>query len=121
VRRAVPALLLSVCIMCQVTSVILLKNAANSLGAFSILHVVQNPFYLASLFVLGVQAVIWPFVLRRLPLFVVYSGMALAYPGILLVGFLVFHEPVRAGNLVGTALIVLGVVVFMAGREKSNA
>lgn len=115
-----PILILCICLVCQVASVILLKRTALSLQHFSLIQVATNPFYLTALCFLGVQALLWPLVLRRLPLFLVYSLMVLSYPGILLASFLVFHESPSLMNLLGAALIIFGVVTFAVEGKRPH-
>jgi drug/metabolite transporter (DMT)-like permease len=94
------------------------KFAALSMPHFSAAAVVSNHYYLLSILCLIVQAVCWPFVLRRYSLSFAYFYMSASYVGILLMSALVFHEPVTALNATGAALIIIGVNIVVRGRSE---
>lgn len=78
----------------------------------ALLYVVVNPWYMAVLVSLGLQAVTWVLVLRRLPLSFAYPFMSLIFPLNLFAAYFLFHESVSAFNLAGTAFILAGVVIL---------
>lgn len=102
---------------CQILSLIFGKMAAVGIREFTPAGIARAwPFWL-SLMCLGLQALVWPLVLRRLPLFrsyLVMSGVYLAIPG---VSWLVFHERVSSGNLVGALIIMVGIVTLLTGSQ----
>ena len=70
---------------------------------------------------LGVYALGWQQVLKRLPLTVAYAASkAVVFLWMLVFGALLFHERVSARQLVGCVLLMAGVVLF-ALSEKEGA
>lgn len=78
--------------------------------------VLGNPAYLLSLFFLGLQALVWQLALRRFPLAWAYFFNSFLYILILLAGHLFFAEPVSAGNIAGTLLIIAGIAVLVRAK-----
>ena len=71
---------------------------------------------------LGVYALGWQQVLKRLPLTVAYAtSKAIVFVWMLLFGALLFHETVSVKQLLGCALAVAGVVLFVrADAEEAG-
>ena len=71
---------------------------------------------------LGVYALGWQQVLKRLPLTVAYAtSKAVVFLWMLLFGALLFHERVSPRQLLGCALLMAGVVLFaLAEKEDGN-
>lgn len=101
----------------QVLTMILGKVAALRLRSFTLQEVAHNGPYLASLACLACQAVTWPQALRRFPLFWAYMFMSAIFLAIPVVSALFFHEPVTSRNLLGSAVIMAGMAVLLAGGE----
>jgi drug/metabolite transporter (DMT)-like permease len=70
-----------------------------------------NLYLIAGICLLGMSTLLWIWVLRLLPLSLAYPFMALAFIIVPLLGHFLLHEPLAWRNLVGGALIALGVVV----------
>ena len=96
------------------------KQAALAQTGVPIRHFVLNPFYLASVACLILQALIWPLVLRRCPLGFAHGVNSLNYVSILAVSYLVFSEQVTVQNFLGVALIVAGVWVWARDMRAST-
>ena len=105
----------------QLGSVVLGKFASLSISHFDAAGVLLNPFYLSSLGCLGLQAITWPLVLRRLPLFYSYLLMSAIYPGIMAVSVAIFREKVTPMNYIGSILIMAGILLFVSGRKEARA
>ena len=71
---------------------------------------------------LGVYALGWQQVLKRLPLTVAYAtSKAVVFLWMLVFGALLFHERVSVRQLLGCALLMAGVVLFaLAEKEDGN-
>lgn len=74
---------------------------------------VLNPWYIAMLAALVLQALCWPLVLRRVPLSVAYPCMGLVFPLNLFFAWWGLQEPVGWGHIMGTTLILAGVGVVL--------
>jgi drug/metabolite transporter (DMT)-like permease len=107
-------------LVCQVLSLILSKVAALRMHSFSLLGILHNGPYFASILCLGLQAIIWPLALRRLPLLKAYLFMSGLYIFIPPIAFFYFHEPVTGRNLLGSLVIMTGIgMLLTGGRDQS--
>lgn len=69
---------------------------------------------------MGVYAVGWQQVMKRMPLTVAYANKAVTVAWGILWGSVFFNEPVTAGKLAGSLLVVAGVVCYAAGEGKDG-
>lgn len=70
---------------------------------------------------LGVYALGWQQVLKRLPLTVAYAtSKAVVFLWMLLFGALLFHERVSPRQLLGCALLMAGVVLFALSEKEDE-
>jgi drug/metabolite transporter (DMT)-like permease len=70
-----------------------------------------NGYLFAGVTVLGCSTLLWTWILRWVPLNAAYPYMALAFVFVPLICFLLLGEPMSWKQLLGTVLIVAGVVV----------
>lgn len=75
------------------------------------LAVAASPWVAGGLALYALGALLWLAVLARLDLSMAYPFVALGFVLTMLIGALVFNEPVGAARIAGTALIVAGVLV----------
>lgn len=74
--------------------------------------------YCGIIAVLGIYALAWQQIIKRIPLTTAYANKAVTVVWGLVWGLLIFHESITPGKLVGAALVVTGVVLFStADRE----
>lgn len=95
---------------------VLLKLAAMNLRNEGGNGIAVGPFFVSwqlpvGVAVLGVSALLWVWVLRSMPLNVAYPFMALAFIFVPLLSYFLLSEPLAWKHLVGTLLIVAGVVI----------
>lgn len=77
--------------------------------------------YLAAMVLcLGIYALGWQQILKRLPLTVAYTNKAVTLVWSLVFGVLVFHESVSVKQLIGCALAVAGVVLFVRPEKGES-
>ena len=72
-------------------------------------------FYLAELLVLGVYALLWQQMIKRIELSVAYTNRAMALLWSLLWAVILFHDRVTVKNAAGVALVILGTVIVNSG------
>ena len=79
-------------------------------------------FFGGEFVLLGIYALGWQQILKRLPLTVAYTNKAVTLVWSLLFGVLLFHERVGIRQILGCALVVAGVVLFVRadGEEGSH-
>lgn len=68
--------------------------------------------------VLGIYAIGWQQVIKRMPLTAAYANKAVAIVWGLVWGFLLFHETVSLGKVIGAAIVLGGVVLFSLADDK---
>ncbi len=68
--------------------------------------------YGAIILLLGVYAIGWQQVIKRIPLTTAYANKAVTVVWGLVFGALVFREGLTPGKLIGAAVVIAGVVLF---------
>jgi drug/metabolite transporter (DMT)-like permease len=76
-----------------------------------------DPYFFGSVAFLAVNGLVWPFVLRRIPLSRAYPFTAFIPPLNLVAAAFVLGEPVGGLHVLGMALVAVGVWI-LAGRER---
>lgn len=61
---------------------------------------------------LGVYAVLWQQVIKRMPLSMAYMFKGTSLIFVLLISALLFGESITTNNLIGSAVIVFGIVLY---------
>ena len=70
----------------------------------------------AAVGVLGIYAVLWQMILKRVPLSVAYPFRSLGVVyGLAIAGF-AFHEPITWQNMLGGAIVMLGLFIMTTGK-----
>ncbi len=68
-------------------------------------------FYGLEIFILGVYAIIWQQVIKRLNLAVAYSFKATALIWTLVWGLFIFNETINATKIIGVAIVIIGIII----------
>lgn len=61
---------------------------------------------------LGIYAIGWQQIIKRLPLTTAYANRAVAVVWGIIWGFLIFGEGVTMAKLIGAAVVIMGVILF---------
>ena len=79
--------------------------------------------YAGIIALLGLYAIGWQQILKRLPLTTAFSNKAVTIVWGIIWGMLFFSEPISLGKCIGALLIIAGVVLFSIadGETESNA
>lgn len=88
---------------------------ASGLSPTSLLSVAFNPLVLLGLACYGLSMVVWLGVLSKMPVSSAYPFVALAIVLTSLLGRILFHDAFTLPKIIGTLLIVSGVVVLAKG------
>lgn len=75
-------------------------------------------FLLLVVFVMGIYAVLWQLVLKRVPLSQAYLFKSMSIVFSLFFAWSLFHEVITTKNLVGCALIIAGIMV--SARQQTS-
>lgn len=70
--------------------------------------------------ILVIYALGWQQILKRLPLTVAFANKAVTLVWSMVFGALLFHEQIRLNQLIGCALAVAGVVLFVQPDEEAE-
>ena len=70
-------------------------------------------FFGGEFVLLGIYALGWQQILKRLPLTVAYTNKAVTLVWSMVFGVLLFHEQIRLKQVIGCALAVAGVILFV--------
>lgn len=70
-----------------------------------------NPFLMVAVVMYAATILIWIYVLRTLPLSVAYPITALSYVIVPCLSYLLLHEKISAQTALGSAVIILGVII----------
>ena len=77
-------------------------------------------FYGGALVLLGVYALGWQQVIKRMPLSAAYANKAVTVIWGIVAGALLFGEGITAGKIIGALLVMAGVVLFAFTDEKAD-
>jgi drug/metabolite transporter (DMT)-like permease len=78
-------------------------------------------YYGGIIFLLGIYAIFWQQIIKRLDLTMAYANRAVAVVWGILWGFLLFSENITIGKIVGALLIIAGIVLFcFSNSEKED-
>ena len=75
-------------------------------------------FYLGLLMILGIYAIGWQQIIRRLPLSLAFAHKSVTIIWGMLWGILFFQENLSLGKCVGILLIVVGICLFEKAEES---
>lgn len=84
----------------------------------TILHIIL--FYGLSLMMLGIYAIIWQQVLKRMELTVAFSNKGITIIWGLIFGTIFFKEKVTIGMIIGSMIVIAGIVFMMKEKENIN-
>lgn len=75
-------------------------------------------FYVASIFTLGIFAILWQKLLKKFDLSKVYVFKATTIIWGMLFGYMIFHENINYQMIIGALITVIGVIVII--REEKQ-
>lgn len=114
IKQYIPLHLL---LMVYSLSGVFLKNASNA-SFFSPSFFLN---YAAVILVLGIYAIGWQQVIKRMPLTSAYANRAVSVIWAAVWGFVFFKETIQPVQFIGIFLVMIGIVLFaFADQEKPN-
>ena len=76
--------------------------------------------YALVIFILGVYAVIWQQILKKLPLNLAYANKSLTLAWGMLLGAVVFDEAITVPKVIGAATVLIGVILMVGGSSSKK-
>ena len=77
--------------------------------------------YGLQIFILGVYAILWQQVLKRMNLNFAYANKSLTLVWGMLFGFFVFKESISLFNILGAAIVLIGVIIMVTDEKNTDA
>jgi len=77
-------------------------------------------WYLFIFLLLGLYAVVWQQIIKRMPLTKAYANRAIAVVWGIIWGLLFFKESITTGKIAGAVLIIAGIVMFAYSGERKK-
>ena len=74
-------------------------------------------YYAIIIGLLGVYAIVWQQIIKRLPLTTAYANRAVTIVWGIIWGVLFFHENVTPLKVIGAVIVIVGVVLFATADE----
>lgn len=84
----------------------------------SVIHIIL--FYLFSLIMLGLYAIIWQQVLKKIDLSVAFANKGVTIIWGILWGVLLFKEKVTIEMIIGAIIVILGIIIMMYNKEEKT-
>lgn len=94
-------------------SAMCLKNSTYNTS--EIIHIII--FFGLGVLLLGVYAILWQQVLKKMPLNIAFSNKGITIVWGIIWGRIIFNENINLGMIIGALLVVLGIVLIMYKKE----
>ncbi len=104
---------LQVVVMFYTTSGIFAKLASGT-GFMSLKFIL---FYGAEICVLGIYAILWQQIIKRVDLSIAYANRSIALIWSMLWAFLIFGEKITLQNIIGVIIVVVGTMIVNSDNE----
>lgn len=115
-KKTVPFIVLHIIILIYSLSSICSKIASSK----DFLSLEWILFYGLVLLSLGIYAILWQQVLKKVDLNVAYASKAVTLIWGILWGVVIFHETITWNNIVGAVIVLAGVILMVAGGDKKH-
>lgn len=80
-----------------------------------VISLIANPWVLSGIFATFLAGVSWMLAMTRFEISYAYPFVSLNYILVLLAGFFLFNETLGAAKLIGSALVIVGIIVIAKG------
>ena len=77
-------------------------------------------YYGMIIFLLGVYAIGWQQIIKRLPLTTAFANKAVTVVWGIVWGAVFFHEAITIGKIIGAILVIMGVVLFAVSDQEEG-
>lgn len=77
-------------------------------------------FYGLVLVILGIYAIVWQQIIKRLPLTVAYANRAVSVLWGCIYGVIFFSEKITTGKIIGCVIVAAGVILYATERTEGE-
>ena len=77
-------------------------------------------FYGLVILILGIYALLWQQIIKHIPLNTAYANKAVTLVWGMLWGMIIFKEQISLANIIGAAIVLIGVLLMVTGGEKHH-
>ncbi|MBP5492057.1 MAG: transporter [Clostridiales bacterium] len=77
-------------------------------------------FYGGIIFLLGIYAIFWQQIIKRMPLTTAYANKAVTVVWGLLWGIVIFHEGITIKKTIGALIVMAGIVIYSIESAKEE-
>ena len=74
-------------------------------------------YYAGLIFILGVYAIAWQQIIKRLPLTFAYANKAVGVIWTMIWGVFIFHELITPQKLIGSLIVMAGIMLYTRGEK----
>lgn len=78
-------------------------------------------FYGGVIAILGIYAICWQQIIKRLPLTTAYANKAITIVWGIVWGVVFFGEKVSIGKLIGAAIVICGVILYVTTEDETES
>lgn len=115
-KKAIPYLTLQIIILMYSLCGICSKTASSK----DFLSIEWIFFYGLVILILGIYAILWQQILKKVNLNVAYASKAVTLIWSTLWGILFFHETITWNNIIGGLIVLAGVILMVTGGDKKH-
>lgn len=87
---------------------------------YSVLSLPFIVWYGGLVIILGIYAIGWQQVIKRMPLTTAFANKAVTIVWGIIWGFVFFKEVITIGKVLGAMLVIVGVLLYSTDKEVSN-
>jgi drug/metabolite transporter (DMT)-like permease len=115
--RSFCVFILVMALLMQSAIPVVFKVAAVHSGHLNFMRVLLNPLFVVGVLLFGTRLLLWQYLLRYFPLSFLHPFQSITLVLILVFSVLLFDETVTLPNMIGTAIIIVAVMLLSRSRR----
>lgn len=101
---------------CILQAVVIIYTMAGVMGKFASSNGFLSwnfvLFYGAEIAILGVYAILWQQIIKKIDLSIAYANRAIALLWSMIWAVVFFHESITVKNLIGVVIVIIGIIII---------
>ncbi len=77
-------------------------------------------FYAGLILILGVYAIFWQQIIKRLPISIAYANKAVSVIWSMIWGAILFGESISLKKIIGGVIVIIGIILFSSGESHEQ-